>query len=140
MPKPSAWYILVIGLTIPGLFFSNRFYSLIRLLISIFTPRFIPANVLRLRWFAYTSASLKILTAIGMANRNAAMNQISIPVQNHQLCWLFPRLGGNNPPYPLAEIFAIGVKMKEEQDLNHLKRKVMKEKNTLTLKGKSIFI
>lgn len=34
--KPSAWYILVIGLAIPGLFFFLiGFYSLIRLLISI---------------------------------------------------------------------------------------------------------
>ena len=68
--KPSAWYILVIGLAIPGLFFFLiGFYSLIRLLISISRRKvFTPANVLRLRWFAYTSASLKILTAIGEWN------------------------------------------------------------------------
>ena len=80
--KPSAWYILVIGLAIPGLFFFLiGFYSLIRLLISISRRKvFTPANVLRLRWFAYTSASLKILTAIGeWLTGSAAMNQISIP-------------------------------------------------------------
>ena len=80
--KPSAWYILAIGLAIPGLFFFLiGFYSLIRLLISISRRKvFTPANVLRLRWFAYTSASLKILTAIGeWLTGSAAMNQISIP-------------------------------------------------------------
>ena len=77
--KPSAWYILVIGLAIPGLFFFLiGFYSLIRLLISISRRKvFTPANVLRLRWFAYTSASLKILTAIGeWLTGSAAMNHL----------------------------------------------------------------
>ena len=81
--KPSAWHILVMGLAIPGIFlFLIGFCSLIRLLISISRREvFIPANVLRLRWFAYTSASLKILTAIGeWLTGNAAMNQISISV------------------------------------------------------------
>ena len=119
--KPSAWYILVIGLAIPGLFFFLiGFYSLIRLLISISRRKvFTPANVLRLRWFAYTSASLKILTAIGeWLTGSAAMNQISIPgykiisYVGYSPDWVAIIL-----PILFAEIFAIGVKMKEEQDL-----------------------
>ena len=119
--KPSAWSILVIGLAIPGLFFFLiGFYSLIRLLISISRREvFIPANVLRLRWFAYTSASLKILTTIGeWLTGNAAMNQISIPgykiisYVGYSPDWVAIIL-----PILFAEIFAIGVKMKEEQDL-----------------------
>ena len=104
--KPSAWHILVMGL--------------IRLLISISRREvFIPANVLRLRWFAYTSASLKILTTIGeWLTGNAAMNQISIPgykiisYVGYSPDWVAIIL-----PILFAEIFAIGVKMKEEQDL-----------------------
>ena len=119
--KPSAWYILVIGLAIPGLFFFLiGFYSLIRLLISISRRKvFTPANVLRLRWFAYTSASLKILTAIGeWLTGSAAMNQISIPgykiisYVGYSPDWVAIIL-----PILFAEIFAIGAKMKEEQDL-----------------------
>lgn len=119
--KPSAWYILVIGLAIPGLFFFLiGFYSLIRLLISISRRKvFTPANVLRLRWFAYTSASLKILTAIGeWLTGSAAMNQICIPgykiisYVGYSPDWVAIIL-----PILFAEIFAIGVKMKEEQDL-----------------------
>ena len=115
--KPSAWYILVIGLAIPGLFFFLiGFYSLIRLLISISRRKvFTPANVLRLRWFAYTSASLKILTTIGeWLTGNAAMNQISIPgykiisYVGYSPDWVAIIL-----PILFAEIFAIGVKMKE---------------------------
>ena len=119
--KPSAWYILAIGLAIPGLFFFLiGFYSLIRLLISISRRKvFTPANVLRLRWFAYTSASLKILTAIGeWLTGSAAMNQISIPgykiisYVGYSPDWVAIIL-----PILFAEIFAIGAKMKEEQDL-----------------------
>ena len=141
--KPSAWYILVIGLAIPGLFFFLiGFYSLIRLLISISRREvFIPANVLRLRWFAYTSASLKILTTIGeWLTGNAAMNQISIPgykiisYVGYSPDWVAIIL-----PILFADIFAIGLKIKEQQHLTIKKIKVMKEKNTLPSKGKSIF-
>ena len=75
--------------------------------------------LVRLRWFAYTSASLKILTAIGeWLTGSAAMNQISIPgykiisYVGYSPDWVAIIL-----PILFAEIFAIGVKMKEEQDL-----------------------
>ena len=80
--KPSAWHILVMGLAIPGIFlFLIGFCSLIRLLISISRREvFTSANVRRLRWFAYTSASLEILIAVDeWIVGNAAVEQISLP-------------------------------------------------------------
>ena len=79
--KPSAWHILVMGLAIPGIFlFLIGFCSLIRLLISISRREvFTSANVRRLRWFAYTSASLEILIAVDeWIVGNAAVEQISL--------------------------------------------------------------
>jgi hypothetical protein len=119
--KPSAWHILVMGFAIPGMFlFLIGFCSLIRLLISISRREvFISANVRRLRWFAYTSASLEILIAIGeWIIGSAAVEQISLPG------YKIISYAGYSPdwvaviiPILFAEIFAIGVKMKEEQDL-----------------------
>ena len=103
--KPSAWYILVIGLAIPGLFFFLiGFYSLIRLLISISRRKvFTPANVL-------------------------------------QLCWLFPRLGGNNPPYPLCRDFCYRSKNERGTRPNHLKKKSYERKEYSTLKREKHFL
>ena len=119
--KPSAWHILVMGLAIPGIFlFLIGFCSLIRLLISISRREvFTSANVRRLRWFAYTSASLEILIAVDeWIVGNAAVEQISLPG------YKIISYAGYSPdwvaviiPILFAEIFAIGVKMKEEQDL-----------------------
>lgn len=119
--KPSAWHILVMGFAIPGMFlFLIGFYSLIRLLISISRREvFTSANVRRLRWFAYTSASIEILIAIGeWMIGSAAVEQISLPG------YKIISYAGYSPdwvaviiPILFAEIFAIGVKMKEEQDL-----------------------
>lgn len=119
--KPSAWHILVMGLAIPGIFlFLIGFCSLIRLLISISRREvFTSANVRRLRWFAYTSASLEILIAVDeWIVGNAAVEQISLPG------YKIISYAGYSPdwvaviiPILFAEIFAIGAKMKEEQDL-----------------------
>lgn len=119
--KPSAWYLLFMGLSLPGLFLALiGFYFLIKLLISISRREvFTSANVLHLRWYAYTSAGLKILITIQeWFTGSAAMNQISLPgyeIISH---------AGYSPdwvdmimPILFAEIFAIGVKIKEEQDL-----------------------
>ena len=119
--KPSAWHILVMGLAIPGIFlFLIGFCSLIRLLISISRREvFTSANVRRLRWFAYTSASLEILIAVDeWIVGNAAVEQISLPG------YKIISYAGYSPdwvaviiPILFAEIFAIGANMKEEQDL-----------------------
>lgn len=96
------------------------FCSLIRLLISISRREvFTSANVRRLRWFAYTSASLEILIAVDeWIVGNAAVEQISLPG------YKIISYAGYSPdwvaviiPILFAEIFAIGAKMKEEQDL-----------------------
>ena len=93
---------------------------LIRLLISISRREvFTSANVRRLRWFAYTSASLEILIAVDeWIVGNAAVEQISLPG------YKIISYAGYSPdwvaviiPILFAEIFAIGAKMKEEQDL-----------------------
>lgn len=119
--KVSPWYILFMGLTIPALFFFLiGFYALIRLLISISRRQvFTPVNVVRLRWYAYTSASSEILITITeWLTGNAAMKQISLPgyevisYAGYSTDWV-----GMIIPILFAEIFAIGVKMKEEQDL-----------------------
>lgn len=142
--KPSAWYILAIGLAIPGLFFFLiGFYSLIRLLISISRRKvFTPANVLRLRWFAYTSASLKILTAIGeWLTGSAAMNQISIPgYKIISYVGYSPDLGGNNPSYPLCRDICYRSKNERGTRPNHLKKKSYERKEYSTLKREKHFL
>lgn len=119
--KPSAWYLLFMGLSFPGLFLALiGFCFLIKLIISISRREvFTAANVLHLRWYAYTSAGLKILVAIQeWFTGSAAMNQISLP--GYEII----SYAGYSPdwvamiiPILFAEIFAIGVKIKEEQDL-----------------------
>lgn len=119
--KPSPWYVLFMGLSIPALFcFLVGFYFLIRLLISISRREvFTSTNVLRLRWFAYSSASIEILISItAWFEGSAAMSQISLPgyeiisYGGYSTDWVSIII-----PILFAEIFAIGVKMKEEQDL-----------------------
>lgn len=119
--KPSPWFVLILGLAIPAMIcFLIGFYFLIRMLISISRREvFTSANVLRLRWFAYASASVEILVTIGeWFTKSAAVNQISLPgyeivsYASYSPDWVAVIL-----PILFAEIFAIGVKMKEEQDL-----------------------
>lgn len=119
--KPSPWFVLFIGLAFPAMIcFLIGFCFLIRMLISISRREvFTSANVLRLRWFAYASASVEIIVTIGdWFTKSAAMNQISlsgyeiISYAGYSPDWVAVVL-----PVLFAEIFAIGVKMKEEQDL-----------------------
>ena len=119
--KPSPWYILFMGLIIPGMLcFFIGFYFFIRLLISISRREvFTATNVWRIRWFAYSSAILKILIAIiEWFTGSAAMEQINLPgyeiisYTGASTDWIAVVI-----PVLFAEIFAVGVKIKEEQDL-----------------------
>lgn len=119
--QPSPWFIPAMALSIPVmLLFLVGLCSLIRLLIAISRRQvFTPANVRRLRWFAYTNASAKALAAlIEWMTGSTAMDQTSLPG--------YRIIGYASEPTDwtavvliilLAEIFAIGVKLKEEQDL-----------------------
>lgn len=124
--KPSAWHILVMGLAIPGIFlFLIGFCSLIRLLISISRREvFTSANVRRLRWFAYTSASLEILIAVDeWIVGNAAVEQISLAgLQNHQLRRLFSRLGSCDNSHSFCRDICYRGKNERRTGFNHLRK------------------
>ena len=118
--KPSAWYIPCHRVShTRTILFLIGFYSLIRLLIhltpqSIYTSQCTTPTLVCIyqRKFKNSHSHRR------MANRKAAMNQISIPgykiisYVGYSPDWVAIIL-----PILFAEIFAIGVKMKEEQDL-----------------------
>lgn len=119
--QPSPWFVPAMALSIPVmLLFLAGFCSLIRLLIAISRRAvFTPANVRRLRWFAYTNASAKALAAlIEWMIGSTAMAQTSLAgyhitgYASEPTDWTAVVL-----IVLFAEIFAIGVKLKEEQDL-----------------------
>ncbi|WP_455674499.1 DUF2975 domain-containing protein [Phocaeicola sp.] len=119
--KPSAWILLFMGLAIPAsLAFLYGFYNLVRMLISISRREvFTHKNVWRLRWFAYTTTSVEFLISItDTIIGHAAIKQISLPGYDI----ISPAGYSAEWTYILvivlfAEIFAAGVKIKEEQDL-----------------------
>jgi hypothetical protein len=76
-----------------------------------------------------------------MANRKRSheSNQHT-GVQNHQLCWLLPRLGGNNPSYPLCRDICYRSKNERGTRPNHLKKKSYERKEYSTLKREKHFL
>lgn len=119
--KPSAWYLLplVVG-CLGAIAFLYGFYCLIRLLISISRREiFTQTNIWRLRWFTYILVTAQLGLAISeWAIGRAAMQQISLP--GYEI--LNPSSYTTSPTLLIVivlftEIFAVGVKIKEEQDL-----------------------
>lgn len=118
--QESNWGMVVTFLILPvGLFAFYGFYCLIRLLISVARKEvFICKNVQRMRIFVYGM----ILVAFVMELRYyseylSAISQVQLP--GYEICsysqdvpWLFLFLLAL-----FTEIFAAGVKIKEEQDL-----------------------
>ncbi len=118
---PPAWLFLFYPLIfLAGLAYIGGFYRLIRLLWSVSKKDvFTESNVSRLRFFAYVQAIAYLLIWIfEKLNTHYALQQVQIPG--------YKVIGGAEfgmdwtlimVTILFAEIFAVGVKIKEEQDL-----------------------
>lgn len=119
--EPSTWHNILQTLTLPWVFtFLYGFYCLIRFLIAISKREvFTDKNVHRIRWFAYSFVGGEFLmTLTSWLKEQAAVAQISLPgyeVVSNALIeadWISMII-----IILFAEIFAVGTKIKEEQDL-----------------------
>lgn len=119
--ESSTWHNILQMLTLPWAFaFLYGFYCLIRFLIAISKREvFADKNVHRIRWFAYSFVGGEFLmTLLFWLKEQAAVAQISLPgyeVVSNALIeadWISMII-----IILFAEIFAVGTKIKEEQDL-----------------------
>ena len=119
--ESSTWHNILQMLTLPWAFaFLYGFYCLIRFLIAISKREvFTDKNVHRIRWFAYSFVGGEFLmTLLFWLKEQAAVAQISLPgyeVVSNVLIeadWISMII-----IILFAEIFAVGTKIKEEQDL-----------------------
>lgn len=118
--KSPIWYFLLLFLGMPCMICSlYGFYCLIRLFISISRRQVLtPTNVWRLRWFTYSQIAMDVLIYLSKWLLDSALNQISLPgyeivgVSEHPGSWVTIALF-----LLFTEIFAVAVKLQEEQDL-----------------------
>ena len=119
--QPSKWITLVMICTsISALAFIYGFYCFIRLLIEVSKRKvFTDRNVWRIRFFVYSYTFVIIcIELFGWVAGDAAVAQTQIP--GYQIIHHAEQSPAWLPVIMmiiLAECFAIGVKMKEEQDL-----------------------
>lgn len=95
-------------------------YSLIRLLIRIsHKDVFSRKNIWWLRWFTYSYTGFyMILSLLNLILEQSALQQINIPGYTvHGITSIGVDWGTQTIMILLTEIFAVGVKLKEEQDL-----------------------
>lgn len=119
--EASTWHNILEMLTLPWAFaFLFGFYCLIRFLIDISKRQvFTDKNVYRIRWFAYSYIGGEFLmTLTSWLKEQAAVAQISLPgyelISNAltEADWISMIV-----IILFTEIFAVGTKIKEEQDL-----------------------
>ena len=119
--EPSRWYTILQMLLFPvAIALLYGFYCLIRFLISLSKKEvFTDKNVHRIRWFVYSVFTTQLVVAIiNWLAEQAAIAQINLPgyevVSNAlmEIDWISMIV-----TILLTEIFAIGTKIKEEQDL-----------------------
>lgn len=119
--KPSQWYNVILFLVFPlaiGLFYG--FYCLINFLINVARRKiFTDKNVHCIRWFSYSYIAAQLYEiALHWIGEQAALAQISMPgyelvgdtlIEADWISMIVMIL--------FTEIFAMGTKIKEEQDL-----------------------
>lgn len=119
--EPGTWYFILQSLTLPYIFaFIYGLYCLIRFLIAISRRQvFTDKNVHRIRWFSYSYvAGYILMTFLTWLSERTAIAQISlpgyefIPTALADADWISMVV-----IILFAEIFAVGTKIKEEQDL-----------------------
>ena len=119
--KPSHWYNVIMFLVFPiAIGFFYGFYCLINFLISVARRNiFTDKNVHRIRWFSYSYIAIQLYQiALYWIGEQAALSQIHLP--GYELVgdtlieadWISMIL-----IILFTEIFAMGTKIKEEQDL-----------------------
>ena len=119
--KPSHWYNVILFLVFPlAIGFFYGFYCLINFLINVARRKiFTDKNVHCMRWFTYSYVSIQLYhIALYWISEQAALAQISLPgyelvgdtlIKADWISMIIIIL--------FAEIFAVGTKIKEEQDL-----------------------
>ena len=119
--KPSHWYNVISFLVFPlAIGFFYGFYCLINFLISVARRKiFIGMNVHRMRWFSYSYIAIQLYQiTLYWIGEQAALTQISLPgyelvgdtlIETDWISMIVIIL--------FTEIFAMGTKIKEEQDL-----------------------
>ena len=119
--KPSHWYNVISFLVFPlAIGFFYGFYCLINFLLSVARRKiFTEMNVHRMRWFSYSYIALQLhMTIQYWLGEQAALAQISLPgyalisdtlIETDWISMIVIIL--------FTEIFAMGTKIKEEQDL-----------------------
>ena len=119
--ETSTWHSILTLSMLPLIFaIIYGFYSLIRFLISVSNNQvFTDKNVHRIRWFVYSAITTQlILVLMEWLREQAAIAQINLPgyeIISNALTnfdWISMIV-----TILLTEIFAIGTKIKEEQDL-----------------------
>lgn len=115
------WVMLIVPFAlVAGLCYLYGFYSLIRLLIAVLRREvFIEKNVFRLRVFAYSqAAAIGLFWLFSWVSNHYIIQQLQLPGYEvkgdagFSVEWMLLML-----IILFAEIFAVGVKIKEEQDL-----------------------
>ena len=119
--KPSHWYNVISFLVFPlAIGFFYGFYCLINFLISVARRKiFTGMNVHRMRWFSYSYIAIQLYQiTLYWIGEQAALTQISLPgyeligdtlIETDWISMIVIIL--------FTEIFAMGTKIKEEQDL-----------------------
>ncbi len=119
--KPSLWYNVISFLVFPlAIGFFYGFYCLINFLISVARRKiFTGMNVHRMRWFSYSYIAIQLYQiTLYWIGEQAALTQISLPgyelvgdtlIETDWISMIVIIL--------FTEIFAMGTKIKEEQDL-----------------------
>lgn len=118
--KPPIWHHLIMFLILPvaGSFLFG-FYCLIRMLISMSRRHVLTrTNVWRMRCFAYSYMAINLCEFLMEQLQSSTLKQIDLPgyeiigLADHSVHWM-----GTILFLLFAEIFAVAVKLQEEQEL-----------------------